>query len=219
MTIKAFKARSVFEEAYRLRTKTELPLAPSRPSAHDKTRMHSSPIDTYGVIHLPKRKKRGVPLTFQKDRAPAADPLKEELPRPAMLLQRKKSLGCSARWCDLTGTERCRWSSQCGHFVYNFQRMSDQEILNFIWFREGIAPVSLYRRVDGMEMTADCAGASKVKSLQCLLPFAGASFAVLLIVATCFSLALDPVNETKNASQKRLGCPLPLSASKVSCRR
>lgn len=63
---------------------------------------------------------------------------------------------CSARWEEMTGTERARHCAECDKNVYNISAMTRQEATEFITNATGRVCVRLYRRSDGTVITQDC---------------------------------------------------------------
>jgi hypothetical protein len=74
----------------------------------------------------------------------------------AILPKTKIAAPCHARWEDMAGDERSRFCAQCDKRVYNFSRMSPEEISQFILDREGRACVRFYQRTDGTMLLENC---------------------------------------------------------------
>jgi len=74
----------------------------------------------------------------------------------ATLPKIKIAAPCHARWEDMAGDERSRFCAQCDKRVYNFSRMSPEEISQFILELEGRACVRFYQRTNGTMLLENC---------------------------------------------------------------
>jgi len=74
----------------------------------------------------------------------------------AILPKIKIAAACHARWEEMAGDERSRSCSQCDKRVYNFSKMSPEEISQFILDRNGHACVRFYQRTDGTMLLENC---------------------------------------------------------------
>ena len=63
---------------------------------------------------------------------------------------------CSESWDDMVGGSRVRLCSKCDRRVYNFAKMSKDEIARLLEYQEGRMCAVLYKRADGKLMTKDC---------------------------------------------------------------
>lgn len=63
---------------------------------------------------------------------------------------------CSAKWDDMTGSDAVRHCQSCDLDVHNFAAMTRNEIAALLGASDGRVCVRLYRRPDGMILTADC---------------------------------------------------------------
>jgi hypothetical protein len=63
---------------------------------------------------------------------------------------------CSMRWSDLKGTDSVRHCQKCQKSVYNSEKLTTAQILEFVKTPQTAPCLMLYRRRDGTLMTADC---------------------------------------------------------------
>src|SRR4029079_7860123 len=63
---------------------------------------------------------------------------------------------CHARWEDMAGDDRSRFCGQCNKHVYNFSAMSADGSAEVMRAKEVKLCGRLYRRRDGMMVTANC---------------------------------------------------------------
>src|SRR5271156_6277252 len=73
-----------------------------------------------------------------------------------MLDQIKIASPCSADWERMEGTDRVRFCSECKKNVFNLSAMTRRDAEALIKEANGNLCTRLYRRADGMVMTADC---------------------------------------------------------------
>lgn len=113
--------------------------------------------------------------------------------KPAILV--KKASPCPVAWTELSGSDRVRWCNPCGHYVYNPNRISVDELMSVISFQEGFRPEYLYKREDGTLLSKNClVGTRKAQKLGALLT---GGIAILLVV---FSMSFAGRPSTDNAS-------------------
>lgn len=63
---------------------------------------------------------------------------------------------CSARWEDMSGDERSRFCRHCTKEVYNFSRMTQDEISRLIEEKKGGVCARIYQRADGTMLLENC---------------------------------------------------------------
>lgn len=63
---------------------------------------------------------------------------------------------CHASWDEMKGDDRTRFCGQCGHNVYNFTGMSQDEVARHLREAEGRVCGRFYKRADGTLMTRNC---------------------------------------------------------------
>lgn len=73
---------------------------------------------------------------------------------------------CSARWEDMTGTERKRLCALCNRHVYELSGLSSEEIQTLVADEANPPCVRFFRRADGTVLTADCPVGLAVRAKQ-----------------------------------------------------
>ncbi|HWF44775.1 MAG TPA: hypothetical protein VG537_09050 [Candidatus Kapabacteria bacterium] len=63
---------------------------------------------------------------------------------------------CSAEWSSMAGSDTARFCGECKKHVYNLSLLTRAEANELIREKEGRLCVSIYRRIDGTVLTADC---------------------------------------------------------------
>jgi hypothetical protein len=63
---------------------------------------------------------------------------------------------CDVGWANMQGDERVRFCKRCQMHVYNLSGMTRNEAESLLRHREGRMCVSIFRRLDGTILTADC---------------------------------------------------------------
>jgi hypothetical protein len=102
---------------------------------------------------------------------------------------------CPAKWDQMDGDDHARFCHQCSKHVYNFQSMSEQEILNMLASRDEVCG-RFYRRSDGTILTADCpVGVSRRRRFARKVAMNVAAMASLAITAVTFG-AIKPASES-----------------------
>ncbi len=80
-----------------------------------------------------------------------------------MLDHLKIASPCSADWEQMEGTDRVRFCAECKKNVYNLSAMSRRDAEALLKETDGDLCTRLYRRTDGMVLTADCPVGMQVK--------------------------------------------------------
>ena len=106
---------------------------------------------------------------------------------------------CTVSWETMTGDERVRHCRECGLNVYDISRLTRAEAERLVSTTEGRLCGRLFRRADGMVLTADCpVGWRAVKRRTARA--AGAALTALL------SLFTSGLGQTPAAKQKAEEC-------------
>ena len=63
---------------------------------------------------------------------------------------------CPARWEDMHGDDSRRFCTDCSLHVYDFSKMTSEEVVTLVTETEGRVCGRLYRRADGRVITSDC---------------------------------------------------------------
>jgi hypothetical protein len=63
---------------------------------------------------------------------------------------------CSARWEDMTGSDRVRFCASCQKNVFNLSGMKREEAIDLLRATDGRICARIYQRADGTVLSADC---------------------------------------------------------------
>ena len=97
---------------------------------------------------------------------------------------------CDVGWANMRGDDKDRYCDRCQKNVYNLSGMTRTEAKNLLREKEGRLCVSIFRRLDGTILTADCPiGLRAVR--RGLLKTIGAVAAIVAVVVSGLSF-LDP---------------------------
>src|ERR1700688_662509 len=83
-----------------------------------------------------------------------------------MLDQIRIASPCSADWEQMEGDERVRFCGECKKNVFNLSAMTRRDAEALLKETNGNICAQLYRRADGMVLTADCPEGLRLKAAR-----------------------------------------------------